>query len=147
MGFRDGAYCKLWKLKTDRKFPDGQITISRKNKDTGEYVTDYQGFVSFVGAAAEKVVKLKEGARFQIKGCDVSRTYDKEKGREYINFRIFDLESQDEDKSQEQASTGTKAKKNDDNMSVAELEARLAEAKLRESGKAVADDLPDDLPF
>lgn len=148
MGFRDGAFCKLWKLDTSGKYPTGQISISRKDKDTGEYVDDFSGYVTFIGDAANAVKKLPAQARFKIKGCDVSRIWSKEKQREFINFRVFDLEdvTNTRSTSNDQQKARTPANKQSEDMSVAELEARLAEAKLRESGKSVAED-PDELPF
>lgn len=149
MGFRDGAFCKLWKLDTDGKYPQGQISISRKDKESGEYVDDFSGYVSFIGDAATAIKKIPMQGRFKIKGCDVSRVWNKEKQREFINFRVFDLEEvtsgapSPASNNQQKARGSTKKQGND--MSVAELEARLAEAKLRESGKSVAQE--DDLPF
>lgn len=148
MGFRDGAYCKLWKLDTSGKYPQGQISISRKDKDTGEYVDDFSGFVSFIGEAATAVKKIPASGRFKIKGCDVSRVWNKEKQREYINFRVYDLEdaTNTAPATNNQQQTRNTDKNQGSEMSVAELEARLAEAKLRESGKNVAGG-DDDLPF
>jgi hypothetical protein len=150
MGFRDGAFCKLWKLDTTGKYPQGQISISRKDKDSGEYVDDFSGYVSFIGDAATAIKKIPAQGRFKIKGCDVSRVWNKEKQREFINFRVFDLEdatsaAPSTAPANQQKPRGTTKKQSDD-MSVAELEARLAEAKLRESGRSVAEN-PDDLPF
>ena len=149
MGFRDGAYCKLWKLDNSGKFPQGQISISRKDKDSGEYVDDFSGFVSFIGAAADAIKKIPTGGRFKIKGCDVSRVWNKEKQREYINFRIYDVEDATNTgtpQTPNQQKTGSATKNHKEDLSVAELEARLAEAKLRESGKNVAGG-DDELPF
>lgn len=150
MGFRDGAYCKLWKLDNSGKFPQGQISISRKDKDSGEYVDDFSGFVSFIGAAADAIKKIPTGGRFKIKGCDVSRVWNKEKQREYINFRIYDVEDATNTgapQTPNQQKTRSTAKKADDDLSVEELEARLAAAKLRKSGKNVAEAIDDELPF
>ena len=149
MGFRDGAYCKLWKLDMSGKFPQGQISISRKDKTTGEYVDDFSGFVSFIGEAANAVQKIPNQGRFKIKGCDVSRIWNREKQREFINFRIYDLEDATNvaPPANNQPQQRSSAKSSGSQMSVAELEAKLAEAKLRESGKNVADDSGDDLPF
>lgn len=149
MGFRDGAYCKLWKLDNSGKFPQGQISISRKDKDSGEYVDDFSGFVSFIGAAADAIKKIPTGGRFKIKGCDVSRVWNKEKQREYINFRIYDVEDATNTgapQTPNQQKTGSATKNHKEDLSVAELEARLAEAKMRESGKNVAGG-DDELPF
>jgi len=149
MGFHDGAYCKLWKLDTSRKFPQGQISISRKDKQTGEYVDDFSGFVDFMGEAATAVQKLPAQGRFKIKSCDVSRVWSKEKQREFINFRIFDLEPAEQNAAA--PAQRTAKGRDDDDMSVAELEARLAEAKMKAGKKAAEKFVPvddaDELPF
>ena len=53
MGFRTGAYAKVWEISpmsdTSTKL---RISISRKNKQTGEYEQDFSGFVLCIGSAA-----------------------------------------------------------------------------------------------
>lgn len=53
MGFRNGAYATIWEVKpvsdTNTK---ARISVSRKNKQTGQYETDFSGFVEFIGTAA-----------------------------------------------------------------------------------------------
>lgn len=74
-----------------------RISISRKNKQTGEYETDFNGYVSFVGtAAAKKASRLQEKERIRLGDVDVTNRYDKEKGVTYTNFKIFSFETQDE---------------------------------------------------
>ena len=70
MGFRTGAYAKIWKVEpfsdTSTKL---RISISRKNKQSGEYEQDFSGFVSAIGtAAAKKAACLKEGDKIVITG-------------------------------------------------------------------------------
>lgn len=75
----------------------GRISISRKNKDTGEYDTDFSGYITFVGSAcARKALSLKERDRIRIKDVDVSNYYNKEKGVTYTNFKVFSFETQEE---------------------------------------------------
>ena len=98
MGFRSQAFCKVWEItpQTDTR-TKGRISISRKNRQTGEYETDFSGFVSFLGsAAARKAASLKEGDRIRLGDIDVSNRYDKEKQVTYTNFNIFSFETQDE---------------------------------------------------
>lgn len=98
MGFRSQAFCKVWEItpQTDTR-TKGRISISRKNRQTGEYETDFSGFVSFLGsAAARKAASLKEGDRIRLGDVDVSNRYDKEKQVTYTNFNIFSFETQDE---------------------------------------------------
>ena len=98
MGFRKDAYATVWSVEQkSNTLTNGRISISRKNKNTGEYETDFSGFVSFIGtAAAQKASHLKERDRIRIGDVDVTNKYDKEKNVTYTNFKIFSFETQDE---------------------------------------------------
>jgi hypothetical protein len=75
----------------------GRVSISRKNRDTGEYVQDFSGFITFVGtAAARKALSLKERDRIQLGDVDVSNRYVKEKNTTYTDFKVFSFKTQDE---------------------------------------------------
>lgn len=81
MGFRTGAYAKVWEVTpmsdTSTKV---RMSISRKNKQSGEYEQDFSGFVLAIGtAAAKKAAGLKEGNRIKLGDVDVTTKYDKEK--------------------------------------------------------------------
>lgn len=81
MGFRTGAYAKVWEVTpmsdTSTKV---RMSISRKNKQSGEYEQDFSGFVLAIGtAAAKKAASLKEGNRIKLGDVDVTTKYDKEK--------------------------------------------------------------------
>ncbi len=94
MGFRTGAFCKIWEVTpmsdTSTKL---RMSISRKNKQTGEYEQDFSGFVMAIGtAAAKKAANLKEGDRIKLGDVDVSTKYDKEKKVTYTNFKMFSFE-------------------------------------------------------
>ena len=107
MGFRTGAYAKCWSVepKTD-SITRLRISVSKKNKSTGEYEQDFSGFATVFGsAAAKKAAGLKEGDRIKLGDVDVSTTYDKERNKEYINYKIFSFELSDEG----QSSQGTRA--------------------------------------
>lgn len=97
MGFRTGAFCKLWSIEPVRDtITKARVSISKKNKNTGEYESEFDGFIAFVGtAAASKAAKLKEGDRIKLGDVDVTRKYDKEKQKEYINFSVFSFEMAD----------------------------------------------------
>ena len=94
MGFRNGAICRVWQV--DAKSPSCttlRISISRKNKDTGEYEDDFSGFVSAIGSmCATKALKLKERDLIKLGDTDVSSRYDKESKKNWTNFKIFDFE-------------------------------------------------------
>ena len=65
MGFRKDAYATVWKVEPrSNTMTTCRISISRKNKQTGEYEQDFGGFVSFIGTAAASVAaRLKERDR------------------------------------------------------------------------------------
>lgn len=98
MGFRTNSFCTVWEVESVSDFnTKARISTSRKNKQTGEYETDFSGFVSFIGtAAAKKALGLKEKSRIRLKDVDVTTKYDKEKGIQYTNYKIFSFDTQDE---------------------------------------------------
>lgn len=93
MGFRKEAFATIWSVEsTSDTLTKARISISRKNKQTGEYDTDFSGFVSFVGtAAAIKAAGLKEKDRIRLGDVDVTNKYVKEKNITYTNYKIFSL--------------------------------------------------------
>jgi len=101
MGFRKESYATVWSVEAvSDTLTKARISISRKNKQTGEYETDFSGFVSFVGtAAAKKASLLKEKDRIRLGDVDVTNKYDKEKNVTYTNFKVFSFECQDENES------------------------------------------------
>lgn len=97
MGFRTGSFAKVWEVTpisdTNTKI---RISISRKNKNSGEYEQDFSGFVSCVGtAAAKKAACLTEGSRIKLGDVDVTTRYDKEKKVEYVNYKMFSFDLDD----------------------------------------------------
>lgn len=97
MGFRQGAYCTVWSTESGQgKYVKGRISISRKNRETGEYEDEFSGFVMFIGEARAKAEKLKERDRIRLGDVDVTRRYDKEKNKEYYNFKVFSFETEAE---------------------------------------------------
>ena len=98
MGFRQGAYCKIWQVRPDSDTKTSvRLSISRKNKFTGEYDQEFSGFVSFVGTAcASKAAKLKEGDRIRLGDIDVQNRFDKEKNVTYFYPKVFSFEMADE---------------------------------------------------
>ena len=92
MGFRNNAIATVWKIQKPEdssKYCDVQVSISRFDKKSNEFVDEFSGFVRFVGTAAAPAAELKERDRIILTGTDVNRRYDKENGKEYINFTCF----------------------------------------------------------
>lgn len=98
MGFRKDSFATVWGAEVvSDTLTKARISISRKNKQTGEYETDFSGYVSFVGtAAAKKAAALKEKDRIKLGDIDVTNRYDKEKNTTYTNFKVFSFEMQGE---------------------------------------------------
>lgn len=97
MGFRKDSYATVWGVeKVTDNSTKIQISTSRKNKQTGEYETDFSGFVMCVGAsAASAAAALTKGDRIKLGDVDVTTNYNKEKKVTYTNFTMFsfDVES------------------------------------------------------
>lgn len=95
MGFRKDAYATVWEVDpASDTYTKARISVSRRNKQTGEYETDFSGFVSFVGTAtAKKAAGLKEKDRIRLGDVDVTTRYDKEKGVLYTNYKVFTFDS------------------------------------------------------
>lgn len=93
MGFRTGAYATIWEVKNGNgNYTDVRLSISKKNKQTNEYETDFSGFVRFIGTAHQKATSLKERDRIKIGDCEVTNNYNKEKNVTYTNFAVFSFE-------------------------------------------------------
>ena len=119
MGFRQGSFATIWQVEPVKDtITKAKITTSKKNKNTGEYETDFSGFVTFLGtAAASKAAKLNEKDRIKLGDVDVTRKWDKEKQKEYINFNVFSFETADS-----RASSATPAVTNTEPIDIGEVE-------------------------
>lgn len=98
MGFRKDAYATVWSVESISDVNTKcRISISRKDRQTGQYTEDFSGFVSFFGtAAAKKAACLKERDRIKLGDVDVRSKYDKEKNVTYYNFNVYSFETQGE---------------------------------------------------
>ena len=107
MGFRKDSFATIWSVEpTSDTLTKARISISHKNRQTGEYENDFSGFVSFVGtAAAKKAASLKERDRIKLGDVDVTNRYDKEKNVTYTNFKVFSFEMADGAQAQQSKST------------------------------------------
>lgn len=114
MGFRTGAWAKIWEITPGERSTKLRISTSKKNKQTDQYEQDFSGFVTLAGTAHKEAGKLSAGDRFKIGDCDVSSRYDKEKKKEYINFIIFSFSLSDDAKPVEKESTAPIPDENSD---------------------------------
>ena len=94
MGFRTGAWCKIWEVQpVSNTLTKLRISISRKKRGTDEYAQDFGGYVACMGtAAADKASRLSVGDTIKLGDIDVSNTYNKEKKVTYTDFKVFSFE-------------------------------------------------------
>lgn len=109
MGFRKDAYAKVWAVEPVKDtYTKARISISKKNKETGEWEDDFSGFVNFYGTGvASKAAKLNKGDRIKLGDVDVQARYVKEKNTTYYNFNIYTFEAQGENSDSGSATTST----------------------------------------
>lgn len=100
MGFRQGAFARIWSINASDNFSTANITVSRRNKDdeTKYDVVFKDGYTRFIGEAHKKLsgVSVGEGGMsIKILSCDVENRYDAEKKKLYTNFIVYDFEFPD----------------------------------------------------
>lgn len=96
MGFKVGACVTVWNVSdTSKGYINVQVSTSIKNLNTGQYESDFQGIARFCKDAIVGTEKLVKGSRIRITSCDVTRTYDKDKNKEYVNFIVYGWEPAD----------------------------------------------------
>lgn len=99
MGLRGGkdlsystlaTFWKVQRVADNGKTCDVQISISKKNKQSGEYETDFSGFVKFCGENLVKFAQsLQEKDKIDIESFELTNKYDKEKKVTYYNVSVF----------------------------------------------------------
>jgi len=101
MGFRKYTYAKVWEIRPSNESAttDIKISVSRKNRDTGEYLPDFSGYVRCIGTANTKArTELSEGDRIKMGDVDVSSWYNKDTDRGGYIFKMFTFEMADSPK-------------------------------------------------
>ena len=90
--FSNDKFAKVWKVfpkeKGDQKYTDVQLSTSKKTKKG--YETDFNDVVRLIGDAHTKAATLEANDRIKILSCGVSNYYNKEKGKKYYTFCVFD---------------------------------------------------------
>ena len=97
MGFRSGAYAKIWKIEhRSQTWARVNLSVSTKDKETGEYETLFTGFVDFFGTAnVQHLSRHKEGDRIQLDRVTVRTPKDEETGKYYTNFICWEFKDAD----------------------------------------------------
>lgn len=92
MGFRSNTFAKVWSVEDKGNFTKVRLSISRKNKNTGEYEQQFSGFCTFCGNAHAGASRLKQGDNIKLGEVDVTNRYDAAKKCEYTNFLVYGFE-------------------------------------------------------
>lgn len=93
MGFRNDCYAKVWEVKQRaEKYTDAKISVSKKNKQTEQYETEFSGVVRFIGDAHKKAFDLIENSKIKVLNCDTTNKYSKEKGTTYWRCIVYDFD-------------------------------------------------------
>ena len=127
MAWQTGNYAKLWQIehKSDT-WAKAQISTSRKDKETGEYETDFSRWVDFKGTAnVQHLARCKEGDRIKLGDLSVTQTKKKDGSGYFDNFTVWTFEDAD---------GGTRGKKTEKKP-----------AKMVDDGEI--DENDDDFPF
>ena len=96
MGFRTGAYAKVWKTEDKGNYSVVELSTSKKNKQTGKYETDFNGkFVRFIGQAHTDIKKYGDGIKIKLGDVEVTNNYNKETKMSYTNFLVFSFEAEE----------------------------------------------------
>lgn len=98
MGFKNGAYAKVWEVRPrdGGKSTIVRLSISKKDKNTGNYEQEFSDSVFFVGDANQMARgTLTKGARIKIDECDVKSSYDKEKKLSHYTFTVWKYSNSD----------------------------------------------------
>lgn len=154
MGFRQGAYVRVWNVNDQGKYSTANITVSRKNKETGEYVTEFSNnFVRLVGDAHNQISSLNlptredfnpsihKGVTLRIGGCDVTTRYNPETKTSYTNFTIFSFDPVDDNGSKQNGRSGSHTTHQSNSPRTANSKQRSAQ------NEPSFDDDDGDLPF
>lgn len=96
MGFRSGAYAKIWEVKPNSsgKSTSVRLSVSKKVGD-GQYEEDFSGYAAFIATANTQAAKLKAGDRVKLGDVDVSSKYNPEKRERSFSFKVFSFETVD----------------------------------------------------
>jgi hypothetical protein len=93
MGFKNGGYAKVWAVEDKGNYSVVELSSSKKNKETGEYETDFSNkFVRFIGTAHKEAGKLGRNDSIKLGDIEVTNKYDKTKNTTYTNYMVYSFE-------------------------------------------------------
>ena len=94
MGFRTGAYAKVWSIRPiSDTMASVNISTSKKNKQTDKLEKDFSGFATCIGTAAvKKAMALRDGDVIIIGDCEVSMSYGADNKPTFTNYKIYSFE-------------------------------------------------------
>ena len=87
------VYAKIWKIEYGEKFVKAQISTSRKDKKTNEYINS-PWHATFVGNCVDSAKQLNEGDKIQISSAQIENAKGKD-GKYYVNMIIFGFSADD----------------------------------------------------
>lgn len=94
--FSNNSYAKIKEVENKGNYSNCKISISKKNKETNKYDTDFIGWVKFLGKAHNQ--KPQADQRIKIVSCGVQNCYTKDDKLEFLkspSYIVFDYELQD----------------------------------------------------
>lgn len=122
MGFKQGAFARIWSVNDEGKYSTANVSVSRKNKETGKYDVEFSdGYVRLVGSAHEAAKELglptreefdsqsDKGVSVKISSCDVTNNYDTKTKKLYTNCVIFGFEIPDNNGGDGSGNAGAKS--------------------------------------
>ena len=104
MGFKNGAYATVWSVEKRGNMDVARLSISKKDKNTGDYNTEFSGFVALCTNDNVKIQRLKreiqQNNKARIKLGDTNVTQKSVKGdndewKVYTNFYTYDFDFAD----------------------------------------------------
>lgn len=88
MSLRVGAYATIWEARNNNGTVSVNLSTSRKDKSTGNYVTDWSGWMR-VYADQDAMLQLPRKTRIVIDEFSVSNRYDKEAHQTNTYYSLF----------------------------------------------------------
>ncbi|MBQ2174628.1 MAG: hypothetical protein II453_06070 [Alphaproteobacteria bacterium] len=148
MGFTNGAYAKIWSKEEHEKYTTCQVSVSKKNQETGEYEVEFQdGYVMFLGNAHEAISEIDDipenGLSVRLVYTDTRNKYVKEKKKMYTNFYVFKFELPGNE-SDDSSDNSKKSAKSSAKKTTAK---KTATKTVKKKVETPIEDEDEDLPF